>query len=58
MFILQYQHHRIQEIYRSFSSTFESNTSRGLIVPAFRVISIGDLFHRMKGLECAVDHLP
>jgi len=58
MFILHCQRHHILEIYCSFSSSSATNSSRDLIVPAFRLVSIGDFFHRMKGLECEVDHLP
>ena len=58
MFILYCDCHNIPEIYCSFSSSSTTNSSRDLIVPAFRLISIGDFFHRMKGLECEVDHLP
>jgi len=58
MFILHYQHHHIHEIYCTFTSSFETDSSKDLIVPAFSLISVGEFFHRKKGLECEVDHLP
>ena len=54
MLILYYQHHHSHEIYCTLSSSFETNSSKDLIVPAFRLISVGDFFNR----KSEVDHLP